>query len=189
MDTTFEAIGPNRNTRDGRSRRFDRVSALGSRVARWIVAAAAIGLTALSVALAAPASAHGSHDAGDIRHHLTTTSAVQEQPTSNPSTGVNAGSTPWSRQMQSAEGRPTGPAMVQRPVRRMDAKHSASDRRKFSHTSRRSSGRRSRPRGRWPRCSDNAGCHWATATMIAVHSFWLYGVSNLTSSAAARISA
>ncbi len=80
------SVGPNRNTRDGRkhaprrNRRFDRVSALGSRVARWIVAAAAIGLTALSVALAAPASAHGSHDDGDIRHHLTATSAVEGRP-------------------------------------------------------------------------------------------------------------
>jgi hypothetical protein len=79
------AIGPNRHTRDGRkpaprrSRRFDRVSALGPRAARRIVAAAAIGLTALSVALAAPASAHGSHDGGDIRHHHTSTSAVHEQ--------------------------------------------------------------------------------------------------------------
>jgi len=79
------AIGPNRRPRDGRkpaprrSRRFDGVSALGSGAARRIVAAAAIGLTALSVALAAPASAHGSHDGGDIRHHLTTTSAVHQQ--------------------------------------------------------------------------------------------------------------
>jgi hypothetical protein len=85
MDTTFEAIGPHRNPRHGRkharrrNRRFDRVTALGSQAARWIVAAAAIGLTALSVVLAAPASAHGSHDGGDIRHHFTATS-VQEQP-------------------------------------------------------------------------------------------------------------
>jgi hypothetical protein len=78
------AIGPNRRTRDGRkpaprrNRRFDRVSALGPGAARWIVAAA-IGLTALSVSLAAPASAHGSHDGGDIRHRHTSTSAVHEQ--------------------------------------------------------------------------------------------------------------
>ena len=79
------AIGPNRHTRDGRkpvpprTRRFDRVSALRPGSAGWIVAAAAIGLTALSVALAAPASAHGSHDGGDIRHHHTATSSLHEQ--------------------------------------------------------------------------------------------------------------
>jgi hypothetical protein len=79
------AAGPNRHTRDARkpaprrNRRFDRVSALGVGSARWIVAASAIGLTALSVALAAPASAHGSHDGGDTRHHHTSTSAVHQQ--------------------------------------------------------------------------------------------------------------
>jgi hypothetical protein len=66
------AIGPNRHTRDGRK-------PAPRRSRRWIVAAAAIGLTALSVALAAPASAHGSHDGGDIRHHHTSISAVHEQ--------------------------------------------------------------------------------------------------------------
>jgi hypothetical protein len=85
MDTTYEAIGPNRNTRDGRkgaprrSHRFGRGSALGSRVARRIAAAASIGLTALSVVLAAPASAHGSHDGGEVRHQNTTISASQAQ--------------------------------------------------------------------------------------------------------------
>lgn len=85
MDTTLEAIDLNRNTRHGRrhaprrNRRFGRGTALGSRVARWIVAAAAIGLTALSIALAAPASAHGSHGGGGIRHQNTTISASQAQ--------------------------------------------------------------------------------------------------------------
>jgi hypothetical protein len=73
------AAGPNRHTRDGRNHHFDRVSALGVGSARWIVAAAAIGLTALSVALASPASARGSHDGGDTRHHHTSTSAVHQQ--------------------------------------------------------------------------------------------------------------
>jgi hypothetical protein len=80
------AIGPHRDTRDGRepatlrSRPFDRVSALAPSAARWIVAVAAIGLTALSVALAAPASAHGTHDGGDTRHqHTAATTAVHGQ--------------------------------------------------------------------------------------------------------------
>jgi hypothetical protein len=79
------AIGPNRHARDvrtpppRRNRSFGRVSALGVGAAHWIVAAAAIGLTALSVALAAPASAHGSHDGGDTRHHHTATGAVHQQ--------------------------------------------------------------------------------------------------------------
>lgn len=79
------AIDPNRHTRDGRmppprrNRRFGRVSVRGVGSVHRIVAAAAIGLTALSVALAAPASAHGSHDGGDTRHHHTATSAVHQQ--------------------------------------------------------------------------------------------------------------
>jgi hypothetical protein len=77
------AIGPNRRARKPpprRNRRFGRVSVPGVGSAHWIVAAAAIGLTALSVAFAAPASAHGSHDGGDTRHHHTAaTSAVHGQ--------------------------------------------------------------------------------------------------------------
>ncbi len=101
MDTTFEAIGPNHDTRDRRSHHFDRACA---RLSGHALDCRGGGdrLTALSVALAAAASTHGCHEAGDIRHRLAATSAFQEQPTSDPSTGVNPGSTPWSRQMQSA---------------------------------------------------------------------------------------
>ena len=79
------AIGPNRHRRDWgkpaprRTRRLDRVHTLRPVAARSIVAAAAIGLTALSVAFAAPAAAHGSHGGGGIRHHHTATNAVHEQ--------------------------------------------------------------------------------------------------------------
>lgn len=64
------------------------------RTARGIVAATAIGLTTLSLALAAPASAHGSHDGVDDSHHHTATTSVHMHGGGATSPTSPSGSTP-----------------------------------------------------------------------------------------------
>ena len=79
MKTIFKATDLTDTKPTNDARRLTGGPVQRSAAARWILAAVAIAFSALSIALAAPASAHGSHDGGDIRHHNTVTSAVHAQ--------------------------------------------------------------------------------------------------------------
>jgi hypothetical protein len=106
MDRTFRGIdrtdsSPTR--RDGRMRAHRRDRRLDR---RWIVAAVTIGLTALSLTLAAPASAHGSHDGVHGGHHHSATASA------HPQGGSATGSTPPSGSTQNAAVDPPASAPV-----------------------------------------------------------------------------